>query len=392
MTYGQSRLTNATMSRERVLTPAFLLVAAATFFAFLSIGVVLPVLPRFAEGPLGAGSVGVGIAVGAASVAALLAQPPAGRLGDLRGRRPLMLAGGVLMVAGAAGLVLAEHIVPVIGLRLLTGIGEALFLIGGLSIVNDLAPEGRRGEALSLYTLASYSGLAVGPVLGELMLRDDHWDAVWLAAAGAATVSGLLGLRAPETRPDEPPSEGGTWLPHRLGLAPGFVLGMGLFGMGGFLAFVTLYALEIGLDGAGPLFAMFAIVVVTIRSLGAKIPDRVGPARTVRIALVALAAGLLTMGLWQDPVGLYAGTLVFSIGQALAFPAVMTLAMARTPAGDRGAVAGTVTAFVDVAIAAGAIALGGVADLGGYSAVFLCSAAVAASALVVLQRLDVRTA
>ena len=166
MTYDKSRLTNSAVSRERVVTPAFLLVAVATFFAFLSIGVVLPVLPRFAEGPLGAGSVGVGIAVAAASITALLAQPPAGRLGDLRGRRPLMLGGGAFMVAGAAGLVAAGHLVPVVGLRLLTGVGEALFLIGGLSIVNDLAPEHRRGEALSLYTLASYSGLAIGPVAG----------------------------------------------------------------------------------------------------------------------------------------------------------------------------------------------------------------------------------
>jgi MFS family permease len=386
MTYGQSRLTEELVSRERVVTPAFLLVATATFFAFLSIGVVLPVLPRYAEGPLGAGSVGVGIAVGAASVAALLAQPPAGRLGDLRGRRPLMLGGGILMIGGAAGLVVAGHIVSVVGLRLLTGVGEALFLIGGLSIVNDLAPEHRRGEALSLYTIASYSGLAIGPVVGELTLGDDRWDAVWLLAAGAAATAGLLGLRAPETRPATAPSEGGGWLPHRLGLLPGLVLGLGLFGMGGFIAFVTLYALEIGLDGAGPLFALFAIVVVTVRSLGAKIPDRVGPARTVRIALVALAAGLLVMGLWDAPVGLYVGTFVFSIGQALAFPAVMTLAIGRTPVGDRGAVAGTVTAFVDVAIAAGAIVLGGVADLGGYSAVFLVSAAVAAAGLVLLQR------
>lgn len=78
MTYRQSRLTDIELSRDRVVTPAFLLVAAATFFAFLSIGIVLPVLPRFAEGPLGAGSIGVGIAIGAASITALLAQPPRG--------------------------------------------------------------------------------------------------------------------------------------------------------------------------------------------------------------------------------------------------------------------------------------------------------------------------
>jgi MFS family permease len=369
-----------------VVTPAFLLIASATFFAFLSIGIVLPVLPRYAEGPLGAGSVGVGIAVGAASVTALLAQPPAGRLGDVRGRRPLLVSGGALMVAGAVGLTAAEHIVPVVALRLLTGVGEALFLIGGISIVNDLAPEHRRGEAISLYTLASYGGLAVGPVLGELTLGDDRWDAVWLLAAAAAATAGALGLRARETKAMAATSEGGSWLPHRLGLLPGLVLGMGLFGFGGFNAFIALYALDVGLEGAGPLFALFAIVVVAVRSFGAKIPDRVGPARTVRLALVALTAGLLTIGLWDAPVGLYAGTLVFSVGQALAFPAVMTLALSRTPADDRGAVAGTVTAFVDVAIAAGAIALGGVADVGGYSAVFVVAATVAAAGLVVLQR------
>jgi MFS family permease len=381
------------MSSGRVLTPTFLLVAAATFFAFRSIGVVLPVLPRYAEGPLGAGSVGVGLAVGAASLTALLAQPPAGRLGDLRGRRPLLMGGGVLMVLGALGLVAVEHLAPVIGLRLLSGMGEALFLVGGISIINDIAPEHRRGEALSLYTLASYGGLAVGPLLGELVLRDDHWDSVWLLAASAGLTAGLLGLFLPETGAhDGEPTTGGGWLPHRDGLLPGVVLGMGLFGFGGFNAFIALYALDIGLDASGPLFALFAIVVVSVRSLGAKIPDRLGPLRTVRIALVLLASGLAVMGLWQAAVGLYLGTLVFSVGQALAFPALMTLALQRAPARERGAVAGTVTAFVDLAIASGAVALGGVADLGGYPSVFLVSAAVAAAGLVVVERLRERMA
>jgi MFS family permease len=388
MTYRQSRLTNEPVSSARVLTPTFLLVAAATFFAFLSIGVVLPVLPRYAEGPLGAGSVGVGLAVGAASLTALLAQPPAGRLGDLRGRRPLLMGGGVLMVVGAVGLVVAEHLAGAVGLRLLSGIGEALFLVGGISIVNDLAPEHRRGEAISLYTLASYGGLAVGPLVGELVLRDDHWDAVWLVAAAAAGVGGLLGLLAPETGGhEEGAPAGGSWLPHRMGLLPGLVLGMGLFGFGGFNAFIALYALDVGLDRAAPLFAIFALVVVTVRSAGAKIPDRLGPLRTVRIALVALAAGLATMGFWDAPVGLYVGTLVFSVGQALAFPALMSLALRRAPMRERGAVAGTVTAFVDLAIASGAIALGAVADLSGYPAVFLVAAAVAGAGLILLQRL-----
>jgi predicted MFS family arabinose efflux permease len=69
-----------------------------------------------------------------------------------------------------------------------------------------------------------------------------------------------------------------------------------------------------------------------------------------------------------------------------------SLALQRAPARERGAVAGTVTAFVDLAIASGAVALGGVADLGGYPSVFLVSAAVAAAGLVVVERLHERMA
>src|SRR5215213_9359624 len=155
-------MTGATVVRERVLTPPSCS-SPPPFFAFLSIGIVLPVLPRYTEGPLGAGDIGVGIAIGAASLTALLAQPPAGRLGDLRGRRPLMIGGGVLMVLGAAGLVVAEHIVPVVGLRLLTGVGEALFLVGGISVVNDLAPDHRRGEAGASTRSRRTAALRSGP-------------------------------------------------------------------------------------------------------------------------------------------------------------------------------------------------------------------------------------
>ena len=67
-----------------MLRPAFLLVTVATFFAFVSIGVVLPgpaALHR--ESPLGAGSVAVGIAVGAAGVRrhSSPSRPPGGSSG-----------------------------------------------------------------------------------------------------------------------------------------------------------------------------------------------------------------------------------------------------------------------------------------------------------------------
>jgi hypothetical protein len=141
------------------------------------------------------------------------------------------------------------------------------------------------------------------------VLREDRWDSVWLLAGSAGLTAGLLGLFLPETgtHRGEPSAAGGGWLPHRDGLLPGVVLGMGLFGFGGFNAFIALYALDIGLDAAGPLFALFAIVVVTVRSLGAKIPDRLGPLRTVGIRDMEEGDGILPaaleIGNYYDAVG-----------------------------------------------------------------------------------------
>ena len=74
-------------------------------------------------------------------------------------------------------------------------------LVGLATMVTDLAPPTRRGEALSLYSLGLWAGLALGPLLGELVLDDDRFDAVWLLAAGCCLVAGLIGLSLPETAP-----------------------------------------------------------------------------------------------------------------------------------------------------------------------------------------------
>ena len=275
-----------------------------------------------------------------------------------------------------------------VALRLVTGVGEALVFVGAATIIIDLAPEGRRGEALSLYSLGLWGGLAVGPFLGELVLGDDRYDAVWLAAAGCSLASALIALALPETRPQAAAEAARPGrLIHPAALGPGLVLVASVAGFAGFNAFVALYARDLGLGGAGAVFLLFSAIVVGIRIFGRRIPDRVGPKKAAGSALVLLAAGLLTIGLWNEPIGLYVGTAIFAVGQALAFPALMSLAVAAAPPAERSAVVGTFSACADVGFAVGALALGGVAAAGGYDAVFLVGALSSVAGAFLLARL-----
>jgi MFS family permease len=152
------------------------------------------------------------------------------------------------------------------------------------------------------------------------------------------------------------------------------VLAFTVLGFAGLGTFGALYARELGLEGAGSVFLVFSFVVVATRVLARQVPDRLGPTRTSRIALLLIAAGLFTIGLWSTPSGLFAGTVLVGIGHALAFPSLMTLAVNSGPAEERSSIVGTFSAFTELGFLVGALTLGAVASALGYEGVFVVCA------------------
>jgi MFS family permease len=94
------------------------------------------------------------------------------------------------------------------------------------------------------------------------------------------------------------------------------------------------------------------------------------------------AAGLAVAGTWRTPAGLVAGTAVFAVGIALLTPAVLTLAVEAVGPRERGAVLGTTSSFLDLALGLGPATLGLVAASTGRPGAFLGGAAVAAAGLL----------
>jgi MFS family permease len=373
-----------TEARPTLFTRAFLTVAVAELAYFTADGVLLPALPRYVEGPLGGGDIGVGLVIGAFSVSAFFLRPWAGRIGDRQGRRILMVAGGSIFAVSVVGYLVATSIPVLAAMRLLTGVGEALFFVGALSANVDLAPPERRGEAFSFASLALYIGIGAGPFIGEAVIEAWGFRAAWLVAIGLALVAVALSLRLPSMKPEGPESSERHRLVHPAGLLPGVVLLAAIWGMAGYLAFVPLYALDLGMGGAGLVLGLFSGIVVVIRSVGARIPDRIGASRATRIALVLSASGLTMIGLWRTPAGLVAGTIVMAVGVALFTPALFSVAVEGIPANERGAVMGTTSAFLDLAFGLGPATLGFVAAGIGRPGTFLAGGIVALVGLVVV--------
>jgi predicted MFS family arabinose efflux permease len=224
----------------------------------------------------------------------------------------------------------------------------------------------------------------VGPLIGEVLIAEAGFPVTWLVAAGCAGVAAVLTLGVPETRPERTAEDGSVRLLHPAAIRPGTALLTSVWGMSGFFAFVPLYALDIGLHGSRFVFLTYSAIVVAIRLFGARIPDLIGPVVASRSSLATSTVGLAVVATWRSPVGLFVGVSIFAVGSALAFPALMMLALRGTPASQRGAIIGTFTAFVDLGFGIGPATLGVVSEAFGYRGLFLTASAVAAAGLTLL--------
>jgi len=372
-------------TRTRLVTTPFVFVTAATFAYFCALGLLLPVIPRYVEDHLGGGGLEVGLAVGAFAASAALCRPLVGRLGDEHGRRILFVAGALVVATSVAGYALTSTLVLLVALRLVSGIGEAAVFVGAATSIQDMAPAERRGEAASYFSIALYGGLALGPPIGEILYDRHGADTVWLVASGAAVVAAILGSRTPVGTLVPRTANKRTFL-HPDAVLPGTVLFLGLVALAGFTSFVPLYVDDVGLDGAGPVFILYASLILTLRLFGARIPDRLGAIPTATVALLAVVAGMAVMGLWAEPIGLYLGTAVFSVGMALLFPAMFSTVMHAAPEAERSHAVGTFSLFFDLSQGVGAVVLGAVVAVSGERGAFTASAAIAAVGILVLRR------
>ena len=366
--------------RPRLLTWVFARVMLVNFGYFLSLGIMNPVLPRYIAGPLGGSNLAVGFGVGSFTIVSLLLRPWSGRFGDRSGRKKGIVLGAFAHTFGTLGMVVANSLGQVIAFRMLTGIAEAFLFVGASTAAQDLAPDDRRAEAASLFSVSLFSAIAIGPAIGETLLDNFGYDTVWLVAAAVVGLGALVALTLPDTRTEEMVAEPPTDAPliHRAALRPGFPLACAIWGLAAFNSFVPLYATkDLGLPGARTVILANAGTILVLRLFFGRLPDRIGPLRAARMALIFSPAGLAVMGLWAEIPGLYVGAVLLAVGQAFAFPSLMTMAVNNAPASERGSVMGTFTAFFDLSFGGGAIVLGAVANALGYNGAFLAAMCVA---------------
>jgi EmrB/QacA subfamily drug resistance transporter len=126
-----------------------------------------------------------------------------GRLGDIYGRRRVFLTGVVLFAAASAFIGFAQTPTWLIGGRALQAVGAALMMPATLSIITNTFAPHERGQAIGTWAGVSALALAIGPVLGGVLVERVSWQSIFFINLPVAACAIVVTLFATHESRDE---------------------------------------------------------------------------------------------------------------------------------------------------------------------------------------------
>ncbi|GAB6134465.1 MFS transporter [Thermococcus prieurii] len=351
----------------------------STFFFFLGISVVTPVVSPFLVS-LHAEPFLVGLVAGVTSFLSLVSKPIGGAVGD-RGYRFHALVGGNLLGLLAGILYVVSAVSANVYLfafaRAIHGFSMGLFFPSSLSTAVDLAPEGRVGETLGWRGMMFSLGNIIGPAIGGYASDVMGFAGAFALTAIFSGVGALFALIAWREAGEIVKPREHERASYRELLRVTFVsasLTLFLFSMS--YAGVTTYlpALYKSLSLPQSIFGYYMMVIglfsFMTRVVGGKSADRRGPLPVITLGLTLLLLGYVLLNLYTLPPRSYVSAALIGAGFGLAVPAMQLMALGNLPKRIRTMGSGIYTMFFDLGTLAGQVSLGYVAQLYGYADVF----------------------
>jgi MFS family permease len=145
--------------------------------------------------------------------------------------------------------------------------------------------------------------------------------------------------------------------------------------------FLILHLARHGNSGPAA-FSAYAGVILFARFFLGGLPDRVAPRVTYNMGLLAMAIGLLVVGMGPPPVVAVAGAGILGFGFAFPWSSVAATVLRQTPDHERGSAVSVLSAFFDLFVGMSSFAAGTIADHLGYAAAFWMAVAALGGAAV----------
>jgi MFS family permease len=363
---------------------SFYLTIATNLFFFTGFQWTFATLSGYVQ-EIGGDAAAIGLAFGLFSLSAVLARPGVGWLVDRWGRKPMLLVGAAVFALSPALYAVLPQLWLFQAVRVFHGVGIAVFTTAYTTLIADLAPPARRGEAIGLSGVTNNLGMLFAPALGAYWVVRWGYVAHFWISAGITAVSLLLLL--PVVEPErEPPVRTGApslWTVGRM--RPVWVASFGITGLavayGAILSFLPPFAAERGLTAAGGYFSAFAVAMMIAQSSAGWLSDRRGRRAVAIPGLIVVILAMVGLALLRTDLALLAAGAVFGLSWGLARSGIDTAVVDAVSPDARGTAVSFLYTCFDIGVGVGSFGLGLVAQAQSYAAAFYVAGAWAAVAL-----------
>ncbi len=366
--------------------------------AQLGFATVIPLLPLYLTGYLGASVKLVGLVVATFALVETFFKTAWGGVTDRIGRKPVLIVG--LLLSALAPLVMAVLRTPVlfVPLRLVDGLGSAALWPAAAAAVADVTTRDRRATGMGMLNLAFLAGLAAGPSLGLFVagftgeVRAGFYLssgimvlAVFVAALyfpgrndGGGQADAFVGYHTTAPRPSLA-SLAGSIAASPVLFALYLVAFVQMFGVGLLVPIAAIFAKQVvGLSeqSIGALFMAIVLAVAVATVPAGRMADRIGKRRLVAVGMLLGALGMWMMSASGRLTEMLIAGALLGASYALSAPAWLALVSELAPPSHLGLAVGASETVQGLGLVLGPL-LGGILwDALGPRAPFVASAIV----------------
>lgn len=381
-----------TEPRSLFSDPSFLTALVIAVVVALGFGLVVPVLPLFAQ-RFGVGVFGATLVVSTFAGVRLLSNLYSGRLSDRLGARRAVGYGVLIVGVSTLFVAYSPSYLWLLVFRGVGGFGSALFFTALLALVIGHVGPTQRGRALGLLQSAFLFGMTVGPFLGGALAEPLGLPGPFLVYAGTCGIAGVVALTflprvpaddAPPTRAHE--GLAATWrTTRRLCADPTFVAALVMMAAvrwsatGVRFSLVPLFADQVVGLAEGPVG--YAVGVAAVAQLAVAWPvgkaaDTLGRRPVSIVAYLVFGTVAALIGLATTPAAFFVVMALYGAATGLASVTPGAIVADIVPREETGLGIGVLNTAADLGSVVGPLVGGLLADLGGYPWGFGTAAAV----------------
>lgn len=361
---------NANTAREPLFTGPFITMWAFSFTVFVSLFMLLPVVP-FQVLAEGGTETEAGLFMGLLTYSSGFSALFTGALSDHIGRRRQL----VICAAAITSCVLLYGVLPAaprLVFVFLHGIFWSGLLLASSAHITSVIPAARRAEGLGYWGMSSLLAVTVAPSLGFAVYRRG-WLTLCLAVAAMNVVMGLIAWSIRESHHGAPGWPTATelrgslnWSVLRISLA----LFLYSFAFGCVTSFAALAADARGIAPREIFLTTMAFTTFLSRPILAPFLDRLGHVRMFRWFVMMIPAGLALLCVATTKGAMIAAATIFGLAYGNCHPAFTAYIMGRVDERGRGGAFGGILAAFDVGIGTGSILSGVLVHRFGFGAAF----------------------